>query len=83
MKTIAALLTALALTGCANLSPVENVLLGAAVGGIIVQESNRQQPVYVAPVYNQVYIRRQVCYQIPIYDYYNRIVGFRPNCHWQ
>lgn len=88
MKTVAAVLTALALTGCAT--PEQNILAGAAIGAIIGSEVSRQQQhphqhprphVHTAPPVIIHHPRPIQCYYQPMYDRYGYYRGDRRICY--
>jgi hypothetical protein len=88
MKAIAAVLTALALTGCAT--PEQNILAGAAIGAIIGSEVSRQQtqpqrPVIIhqpAPVIiHQPRPYPRHCDYYPQYDRWGNYRGDRRVCY--
>jgi hypothetical protein len=88
MKAIAAVLTALALTGCAT--PEQNILAGAAIGAIIGSEVSRQQsypqrPVIIhqpAPVIiHQPRPYPRHCDYYPQYDRWGNYRGDRRICY--
>ena len=84
MKTVAAILTALALTGCAT--PEQNILAGAAIGAIIGSEVSRQQPQQPVIIHQPapVIIHRPrpiQCHYQPMYDRYGYYRGDRRICY--
>ena len=77
MIKLIGIVAVVALTGCANMSPAGNAIVGAAVGVAIAEQVRVQHhPVYIPPQ-----PRARHCMQVPIRDYYGNVVGFRTNCY--
>ena len=77
MNKLFGILALAALTGCSNMSPAGNAIVGAAVGVAIAEQVRVQHhPVYIPPQ-----PRARHCMQVPIRDYYGNVVGFRTNCY--
>jgi hypothetical protein len=86
MKAIAAVLTALALTGCAT--PEQNILAGAAIGAVIGSEVSRQQShphprphVHTAPPVIIYQPRPIQCHYQAMYDRWGYYRGERRVCY--
>ncbi len=58
MKTILASIITVLLTGCANLTPTENVLLGVAAGAVIVDSMQPRTVIYTDRYYRHQPVHR-------------------------
>lgn len=81
MKSIAVIVAALALTGCAHNQWVVPAAVGAVVG-VAVHEAARQpqyhpqpQIIYAPPVY------QRHCQMVPIFGPYGHQIGYRTVCY--
>jgi hypothetical protein len=79
MKSIVLAIAAMTLTGCAHNSHwVAPAVIGAAAG-VVIYEATRPQPEVQPRVYH--YQPRPVqCHQVPIYNPYGYLIGYRTHC---
>lgn len=85
MKKLAVIIAALALTGCAHHNHWVGPAVAGAVVGVAVHEAMKPphahhpqpQVIYAPP---PVIVHRH-CQQVPIYNHYGYVIGYRTMCY--